>query len=110
MTREEEIYEVNNPRWLADTFVFSRKKYKIFTGEQLSLICYIKVNHYNKIEEIGSCFEERFQFKTENYPLVLNREDVRVATSAHRKRFNSIGSEYWIGLWNSKNQIKLLRL
>ena len=39
------IYEIHNPLFLSDIFVF---------GEIESIgMCYIKVNHHNKIEEIG---------------------------------------------------------
>lgn len=103
MRQKEEIYEVANPRWLADTFVFQKKQ----NGEQV-LICYIKVNHHNKIEEIGPCFDERFHFLIEDYPLVLNRKDVQIATPAHRRRFISIDDEYWFGLWNNLQYQKRL--
>ena len=45
------IYEIHNPLFLSDIFVF---------GEIESIgMCYIKVNHHNKIEEIGIDIQER---------------------------------------------------
>ena len=42
------IFEIPNPLWLSDTFIFSEIKN---IGS-----CYIKVNYRNKIEEIGIDF------------------------------------------------------
>ena len=51
MENKIKIYEIANPYWLSDTFVFSKKR---MNG--MELVCYIKVNHDDKIEEIGCDF------------------------------------------------------
>jgi hypothetical protein len=94
------VYEVSNPYWLADTFIFSKKHFEtVFWGE-IDLICYIKVNLYNKIEEIGCDFEKRFRFDFEKYNNVLARKDVSEASRKHKMRFDAIGNEYWLSLYN----------
>ena len=48
----EKIYAVANPMWYADTFIFSYMK-------DFGCYVYVKVNHANKIEEIGINLEKR---------------------------------------------------
>ena len=79
-----DIYEVQNPYFLADTFVFCKKE---------DSILYIKVNDLNQIEEIGNDFERRFHFS--NYDALLQRKDVKPATALHKIIFSIIGNEYW---------------
>lgn len=84
---KEEIYEVNNPCWLSDTFVFCKKHYN-----DVDLVCYIKVNNHNQIEEIGSDFEARFNC---DFTTILKRKDVIQATNLHKIIFTLIDEEYW---------------
>lgn len=72
-----EIYEIRNPIWLADTFVFGKVDDKI---------CFIKVNYRDKIEELGKDFVERFH----NVPFeeIKELEGCKDASVKHRRMFN----------------------
>ena len=93
---EAEIYEVRNPRFLADTFVFCKKHYDdIFLIGECEPICFITVNSYNQIEEIGSDFCDRFHFKPEEFDALLQRDDVKEASPVNKILFSMISDEFW---------------
>lgn len=79
------MYEIPNPLWLSDTFIFDKVENIGF--------CYVKVNCKNKIEEIGTDFSSRFHHK----PIedIINSKDCREASKLHRSIFNRIGVQYW---------------
>lgn len=90
-----EIYEVKNPFFLADTFVFCQKHYdNVFLKGECDFILYIKVNNSNEIEEIGNDFSRRFHF--DDYEELLKRKDVHKAEPIHKLLFCLIGDEYWL--------------
>ena len=90
-----EIYEVKNPFWISDTFVFCKIHYEnVFLKGALDKICYIKLNSANQIEEIGADFENRFRF--DDYESLLDRKDVIHATNLHKILFSVIGDEYFL--------------
>ena len=99
MKPEEKIYEVDNPCWLSDTFIFYKRHYEdVFLIGDCDLILYIKINRSGKIEEIGNNFAERFHF--DRYEEVLKRSDVKEACDSHKELFALIGDEYWLrGAW-----------
>lgn len=78
------IYQVKNPFFLSDTFVFCKKE---------DSVLYIKVNYFNQIEEIGNDFSQRFHFS--DYEALLQRKDVEPATALHKILFSVIGNEYF---------------
>jgi hypothetical protein len=73
----KKIYEIPNPFWLADKFIFS---------EVNGNLCYIKVNHVDKIEEVGKDFVKRFHYTQFNE--ILNMKTCREASKKHEKMFN----------------------
>ena len=90
-----DIYEVNNPYFLSDTFIFCKKHYdNVFLAGECDLVLYIKINNRLQIEEIGNDFAKRFHY--ENYDELLQRKDVRKAEPIHRTLFSLIGDEYWL--------------
>ncbi len=93
-----EIYEVDNPYWLSDTFVFAKKEYDSTSYGKIELVCFIKVNCHNKIEEIGCNFEDRFH--NTDYKTILEYKHTKEASIKHRRRFLAIDDEYWFKLYN----------
>lgn len=90
-----DIYEVKNPYFLSDTFIFCKKHYdNVFLVGECDLVLYIKINNRLQIEEIGNDFAKRFHY--ENYDELLQRKDVRKAEPIHRIIFSLIGDEYWL--------------
>ena len=83
----KKIYAVANPMWYADTFIFSYLK-------ELGCYVYVKINHRNKIEEIGIDIEVRMHN--------TRVEDMKKkeATRLQKSIFNRIGDEYWYHLYN----------
>ena len=83
----KKIYAVANPMWYADTFIFSY-------FEDLGCYVYVKINHRNKIEEIGIDIEVRMHN--------TRVEDMKkeAATKLQKSIFNRIGHEYWFHLYN----------
>ena len=99
---EDEIYEVENPYWLSDTFVFCKRHYNdVFLVGELDLLCYIKVNANNQIEEIGCDFERRFG---QDLNVILKRDDVKWSTNLHAIMFKIIGDEYWMKLFRERKE------
>ena len=99
---EDEIYEVENPYWLSDTFVFCKRHYKdVFLVGELDLVCYIKVNAHNQIEEIGCDFERRFR---QDLNAILKRDDVKRSANLHAIMFTLIGDEYWLKLFRERKE------
>ena len=99
---EDKIYEVENPYWLSDTFVFCKRHYNdVFLVGELDLVCYIKVNAHNQIEEIGTNFERRFR---QDLNAILKRDDVKRSTNLHAIMFTLIGDEYWLKLFRERKE------
>lgn len=81
---KNDIICVSNPMWLSDTFVCSKIK-------DYDKYCYVKINCFNRIEEIGIDAEKRLHgFKLEE----MTRFYVPI-TKTHKMRFNSIDGEMW---------------
>ena len=83
----KKIYAVVNPMWCADTFIFSYR-------EDFGCYVYVKVNIYNKIEEIGINLEKRM------HNTRFEDIDKTEASRLQKSIFNRIGEEYWWGLYN----------
>lgn len=99
---KDEIYEVENPYWLSDTFVFCKRHYNdVFLVGELDLVCYIKVNAHNQIEEIGINFERRFG---QDLNAILKRDDIKQSTNLHAIMFTLIGDEYWLKLFRERKE------
>ena len=80
-----EVYECNNPFWLSDVFIF--KKHKKFGS------IYVKVNCYNKIEEIGVDIEKRMH--NIEFDNIVKLDLCKPASKLHKSILNRIGDEYW---------------
>lgn len=76
------IYETPNPFFLSDIFVFAEV-------EKIGL-CYIKVNCFNRIEEIGFDIQRRMCRPIEDI-----MKSAKKAAKIRRHIFNSIDIEYW---------------
>ena len=84
------IYEIDNPCFLADTFVFSKiidRDYRLY-GETI----FVKVNSSNKIEEIGRCIEERI-FSNIEYEELIKRS--RLASKKHIASLKKIDMQFY---------------
>lgn len=91
----KKIYAVANPMWYADTFIFSYM-------EDFGCYVYVKVNHANKIEEIGINLEMRMHnTKFED----MNKSE---ASRLQKSIFNRIGKEYWWGIYNDHQKNRRL--
>ena len=91
---DEDIYEVENPFFPSDIFVFQQKHFKHRIFGNIDTICFIKVNHANKIEEIGFDFSSRFHLEKD--------KKYKKATPLHKIPFLLIGDEMWLNLENEK--------
>lgn len=90
-----EIYEMKNPYFLADTFIFCKKHYdNVFLVGECDLILYIKINNCLRIEEIGNDFANRFHF--DNFDELIQRKDVQKAEPIHRLLFSLIDDDFWL--------------
>ena len=97
---KNEIYEIKNPSFLSDTFVFCKKHYdNVFLVGEVNSVCYIKINHQNQIDEIGSNFESRFHCK---YEELLKNKNVKKASNLHTIMFSLIGDEYWCSTYKKE--------
>lgn len=86
----EDIYEVENPFFLSDIFVFQKKHFRHYIVGDIDTICFIKLNHANKIEEIGFDFSSRFHLKKD--------KKYKKATPLHKIPFLLIGDEMWLNV------------
>lgn len=84
----ENIYEVENPYFLSDTFVFQKKRFKHFIDGDIETVCFIKLNRQNKIEEIGFDFSSRFNLE--------EGKQYKKAEQLHKIPFLLIGDEMWL--------------
>ena len=92
-----DIYEVRNPLWLSDTFIFCYKHFDdVFLAGDVDATLYIKVNANNKIEEIGTDFVNRFNSS-------IKKEDIKEASEIHKVIFSAIGDEYWLKTYKREN-------
>ena len=83
------VYQVPNPLWLSDTFIFMEKK-------GLGTFVYVKVNCRNKIEEIGTDIEVRLYGKT--FDEIKQFDGFKEATPLYKSIINRIDDEYWWSL------------
>lgn len=86
MTKHK-IYTIDNPMWLSDRFVFQQKEH--FT-------CYIKMNCFDKIEDIGIDISERLH----NMPMQDIISISRLSNDDDKRKFRMIDREYWYKIFN----------
>lgn len=94
-----DIYEVENPYWLSDSFIFCKKHFDNLIVK-CDIECYIKVNCIGQIEEIGTDFCSRFH--ATDFNAIIQRKDVHEASQLHKIIFATIGDEFWASLYSSK--------
>lgn len=87
-----EIYEIENPFWLSDIFIF---EYVDKVG-----YCYVKVNYQDKIEEIGINISKRMH----NQSIANILLKAKKATNNHKSIFSMLGDQYWLSLFKKHNQ------
>ncbi len=85
---DENIYEVDNPLFYSDVFVFQKKHFNNSIYGNIDTVCFIKLNHWNKIEEIGFDFSLRFHLEKD--------KTYKKATPLHKIPFLLISDEMWI--------------
>ena len=88
-------FAIKNPCWLADTFIFREHK-------KLGSV-WVKINHSNKIEEIGVDFPSRFHMPLKE---VIDRKDCQIATRLQQSILNRIGDEYFYHIKNLKSVLE----
>ena len=76
-----DIFTLPNPVFLSDTFIFDT------TGK------FIKVNYYNKIEEIGTDIGERLHGM--NIETILGHKNCHKACKRYKRMLKMIGDEYF---------------
>lgn len=93
----EDICEVENPFFPSDIFVFQKKHFKHWIFGDIDTICFIKLNHENKIEEMGFDFSSRFR--------LYEKDGVyKKATPLHKIPFLLIGDEMWLNMLNTRKE------
>ena len=92
MSATNKTYVINNPYFLADKFIFRKHK---GLGSK-----WVKINHVNKIEEIGVDFPTRFH----NVPLedIIADKHCKEATRLEKSILNRVDNEYFYGIKNRK--------
>ena len=80
------VYEIDNPCFLADTFVFEEIKEGFLNGKTI----YVKVNCENRIEEIGIGIEDRLHNSLEK---IIKESDK--ASIKHIRSLRKIDHEYF---------------
>lgn len=85
---DENVYEVENPNFLSDVFVFQKKHFNHFIDGDIDTVCFIKLNHMNKIEEMGFDFSSRFHLEKD--------KTYKKATPLHKIPFLLISDEMWL--------------
>ena len=78
-------YQVPNPLWLSDVFIFKEKK-------DIGTV-YVKVNSQNRIEEIGIDIERRLHYLPMDK--IFELWGFKEAKPLYRSILNRIGDEYW---------------
>ncbi len=88
------IYQIRNPFWLADFYVFSKIEVDLTLYEKggVTSYPYIKVNPRNKIEETGS--DIRLVFSNGIDEIIKKSS---IANKAHRSAYKTIDMQYWGG-------------
>ena len=89
-----EIYAVMNPYFLADIFIFSKRK----LGKNKATTVYVKINCYEKIEEIGTDIEKRMHGRT--LEDIIESKLCKKATESQKRLLNSIGNEFFVTIAN----------
>lgn len=81
-------YQVPNPLWLSDVFIFKKKK-------DIGTV-YVKVNCQNRIEEIGIDIERRLH----HLPMdkIFGLWGFKEAKPLYKSILNRIDDEYWRGI------------
>ena len=85
---KENVYEIDNPCFLADTFIFRKVKDK--ESRLCNKTIFVKVNSDNKIEEIGLCIEGRL---TESFDKLVSKS--KIASKKHKHVFRTIDHEFF---------------
>lgn len=93
------IYQLRNPFWLADFYVFSEIEVdlSLYDKGTVTAYPYIKVNPRNKIEQIGADIRSLFQ-GTAVDEIIKNSP---IANKAHRSAYETIDMAYWVGIVTS---------
>ncbi len=86
----EDIYEIENPLFLSDIFVFQKKHFSHFIYGDIDTVCFIKLNRSNKIEEMGLDSSSRFHLEKD--------KTYKRATPLHKIPFLLIDDEMWLNL------------
>ena len=97
------IYQLRNPYWLADFYVFSEIEVdlSIYDKGTVTAYPYIKVNPRNKIEQIGADIRSLFQGIAVGTAVDEIIKSSPIANKAHRSAYETIDMEYWVGIVTS---------
>lgn len=82
------IYEMRNPCFLADVFVFTKIEDEDYSLDGKTI--FVKVNSENKIEEIGKCIEGRVHL---SWQVLSEKSDI--ASKAHIQSLKKIDMQYF---------------
>ena len=93
MKQKEEIYQRCNLAWYADTFIF-----KYLQIDDIMTTVYVKINHKNKIEEIGTDVAGRMHCDRSSFEELKKLKYTEPATKLQKNIINRIGKEYWCSL------------
>lgn len=90
------IYQLRNPFWLADFYVFSETEVDLCLYDKGTVTAYpyIKVNPRNKIEETGA--DIRSVFHGTAIDEIIKKSSI--ANKAHRSAYETIDMAYWAGM------------
>lgn len=93
------VFQIENPMWLSDIFVFMEFQ---FEKDKHVQTVYVKINHLNKIEEIGIDIVSRLHLQC-TFEDFMKSERITKATRLQFSIINRIDKEYW---WHIKNNLK----
>lgn len=91
--KKMKLYAIDNPCWLADTFIFAVLDDDFCEGWLVNLgkTLWIKVNLRNKIEEFGFDISKRMH----NLKLEQIISSAKEPTIAQRRAFFKLDGEFW---------------
>jgi hypothetical protein len=89
----DKTFQISNPCFLSDTFIFKEKTFKIDGKKEVSTV-YITVNRDGKIEGIRTMLEKRLY---RDLSVLMDSSNLKEASKRDAMLLDSIGDEMWYG-------------
>ena len=94
----EKVFEISNPCFMLDTFVFKEKTFEV-NGKKEKSTAYLVINGNGKIEQATTMLEERLRCGLEE---LMKSSNIKEASERNRMLLESFGDEFWYGTYYSQ--------